>query len=441
MLRHEATYGTIAKTSQRAAKASLSPATSSPCAGGMYRKASQATTIGAGIVSHTVRMMKRLRVRRSMPYSIVPMRKFAVISAVLLGACGGGGNEVVETKNPPPPPPPTVSSTTATDGGGGAPPLKLSLADQEKLSLKTAVESLNAHDPNRFASVFAMDAQIRVSGANEINGRDAIATNMKEWFETFSQVKLGFSRVWIKDDTVVVEWVINGTHSGELFGVKGTQNQIGHYGLSIVTFDKEGGTGVKLERRYGDLGTVASQIGASKDKKTRPIPPLPQTTETIVPTGSADEAKNIDVVKTAFGALEKKDDKAFAAALDDNVEIDGFVHLDTVKGKAEGGKFLKTLTTAFPDLKIDVKNAWPIGDYAVVEYVLNGTHKGALGDVKATNRKVSFGGVDVIKVKAGKIARVWTYSSGIELMTQLGLYEPGAPPKDAVKPPPTPAKK
>lgn len=375
-----------------------------------------------------------------MPYSIGPMRKISLIGAFLVMACGGGGNEVVETKSPPPPPP-TVSSTTASDAG--APPaVKLSLADQEKLALKTSVESLNAHDPNRFASVFAPDAMIRVAGGNEISGKDAIATNMKEWFETFSQVKLGFSRVWIKDDTVVVEWVINGTHSGELFGVKGTQNQIGHYGLSIVTFDKDGGTGVKLERRYGDLGTVAAQIGASKDKKTRPIPPLPQSTETIVPTGSADEAKNLDVVKAAFGAIEKKDEKAFTAVLDDNVEIDGFVHLDTVKGKAEGAKFMKTLTTAFPDMKLEVKNAWPIGDYAVVEYVLSATHKGQLGDVKPTNRKVSFSAVDVVKVKGGKIVRGWTYSSGIELMTQLGLFEPGAPPKDAGKaPPPPPPKK
>jgi uncharacterized protein (TIGR02246 family) len=350
---------------------------------------------------------------------------------VVLFACGGG-NEVVETKNPPPPPPASTTPSSAPPDAS-APAPKLSFADQEKLALRTAVESLNAHDPQKFASVFSPDAQIRVSGGNEISGREAIAGNMKEWFETFSQVKLGFSRVWIKDETVVIEWVINGTHSGELFGVKGTQNQIGHYGLSIVTFDKDG-AGVKVERRYGDLGTVASQIGASKDKK-RPIPPLPQTTETIVPTGSADELKNLDVVKTAFAALEKKDDKAFAATLDDAVEIDGFVHLETVKGKAEGAKFVKTLTTAFPDVKIEVKNAWPIGDYAVVEYVLSGTHKGPLGDVKATNRSVKFGAVDVIKVKGGKIARAWTYSSGIELMTQLGLFEPGAPPKPTAPPP------
>lgn len=351
----------------------------------------------------------------------------ALTLGLLIAGCGGGGNEVVEVHNPPPPPPPVATALAS------APPAeKLSLADQQRRALETAVLALNGHDAAKFAALYAPDALIHVAGANDISGRDAIGANMKEWFETFSQVKIGFSRVWMKDDTVVVEWVINGTHSGELFGVKGTQNPIGHYGLSIVTFDRDG-AGVKIERRYGDLGAVATQIGASKDNSARPIPPLPQTTETIVPTGAADESKNVDVMKSAFFAIEKKSDKDFVAVLTDDVEIDGFIHLGTVQGKEEGKKFLRAITAAFPDIKIETKNAWPIGDYAVVEYQVSGTHKGALGDVKPTNRKVSFSAVDVAKIKDGKIARVWTYSSGIELMTQLGLFEPGAPPKDAPK--------
>ena len=349
-----------------------------------------------------------------------------------LAACGGG-NEVVETKLPPPPPPPTSSATAVVADAGPPAPVKLSLGDQEKLSLKTAVEAMNAHDPQKFASVYAPDALIHVAGANDVSGRDQVAANMKEWFDTFSQVKLGFSRVWIKDDTVAIEWVINGTHSGDLFGVKGTQNQIGHYGLSIVTFDKDG-AGVKSEHRYGDLGTVATQIGAAKDAKARPIPALPQTTETIVPTGAADEAKNLDAVKAVFSAIEKKSEKDFLAALADDVEIDGFIHLQTVKDKEEGKKFLKAVTTAFPDVKIEVKNAWAIGDYVLAEYTVTGTHKGQLGEIKPTNRKVSFSAADITKVKGGKLARAWTYSNGIELMTQLGQFEPGAPPKDGGKP-------
>ncbi len=72
-----------------------------------------------------------------------------------------------------------------------------------------------------FASVYADDALISVAGLNEVNGRAGVAKNMTEWFEVFSKAKLGFSRVWVKGDTMVLEWVINGTHHGELFGGEG----------------------------------------------------------------------------------------------------------------------------------------------------------------------------------------------------------------------------
>lgn len=354
------------------------------------------------------------------------------LCGALAGAACGGGNEVVEAKSPPPPAS-SLAPPPASDAG--APAVKLSLAEQEALALKTAALALNAHDPQKFAGVYAPDALIHVAGANDVSGREAVAANMREWFEAFSQVKLGFSRVWIAGDTVAIEWVINGTHSGELFGVRGTQNQIGHYGLSLVTFDKDG-SGVKTERRYGDLGAVATQIGAAKAAKARPIPPLPQTTETIVATGAESEARNLEVVKAAFAALEKKSEKDFVDALADGVEIDGFIHLQTVKGKAEGKKFFKAVTTAFPDLKIEVRAAWPIGDYVLAEYQVSGTHKGPLGDLTPTGRKVSFSAVDVVRVSDRKLARAWTYSNGLELMAQLGQFEPGSPPKGGAKPAP-----
>ena len=117
---------------------------------------------------------------------------------------------------------------------------KASLAELQQVGLAAALAGLNAHDPQKFASVYSDDAVVSVAGLNEVNGREAIAKNMAEWFEVFSKAKLGFSRVWVKGDTMVLEWVINGTHHGELFGVKGTEQPIGHYGLSVVSFSPEG---------------------------------------------------------------------------------------------------------------------------------------------------------------------------------------------------------
>jgi predicted ester cyclase len=184
---------------------------------------------------------------------------------------------------------------------------------------------------------------------------------MAEWFETFKDVKLGFSRVWAKGDTMVLEWVINGKHHGELFGVKGTEQPIGHYGLSVVTFDPDGK--VVRENRYGELGAVMTQVGAAGTKaKPRPIPPVPEKPEVIAAKGTPDEEKNLEVAKTLLGALESKKEADFTGAITDDMEHDGLFHLETSKGKDGAKKFFKSFTTAFPDAKFEVTKAFAIGD-------------------------------------------------------------------------------
>ncbi|MDB4934984.1 MAG: hypothetical protein JWP87_1956 [Labilithrix sp.] len=379
------------------------------------------------------------------------MRRFALALAVVsllsasVSACGGEEPKPVAPAPPapPPPPPPTVEPVVEAP-----PPPKPSLAEMQKAGLGTALAGLNGHDPKMFASVYADDALISVAGLNEVNGREAIAQNMAEWFEVFSKAKLGFSRVWVKGHAMILEWVINGTHHGELFGVKGTEQPIGHYGLSIVHFNNDGK--VEREDRYGELGAVMTQVGAAGAKaKPRPIPDVPAAPETIIAKG--DEDKNLDVAKTVLTALENKKEADFTAALTDDVEQDGVFHLETSKGKDGAKKFYKSFTTAFPDAKFDVKKAFAIGDYAIVMSTMTATHKGALGQIPATKRPVAVHLVDVFKIKDGKVARAWTYQNSLEMQQQLGLFQvtagnvpasQAAPAKPAATPatPATPAK-
>ncbi|MEA2747799.1 MAG: hypothetical protein QOI41_1942 [Myxococcales bacterium] len=335
----------------------------------------------------------------------------------MLGACGGDEPRPVMPAPPvEPPPAPTVVEKPAEP----PPAPKPSIAELQKAALGTALQGLNGHDPKMFASVYADDAIISVAGLNEVNGREAIAQNMAEWFEVFSKAKLGFSRVWVKGHAMVLEWVINGTHHGELFGVKGTEQPIGHYGLSIVHFNDEGK--VQREDRFGELGAVMTQVGAAGAKaKPRPIPDVPAAPETIVATGT--EEKNLDVAKTVLTALENKKEADFTAALTDDVEQDGVFHLETSKGKDGAKKFFKSFTTAFPDAKFDVKKAFAIGDYAIVMSTMTATQKGALGQIPATKRPVAVHLVDIFKIKDGKVARAWTYQNSLEMQQQLGLFQ------------------
>jgi steroid delta-isomerase-like uncharacterized protein len=212
---------------------------------------------------------------------------------------------------------------------------------------------------------------------------------------------------------MILEWVLNGTDTGKLFSGKGKSQPIGHVGLSVLFFDKDGL--VKEEHRYGDLGTVAEQTAG----KATPIPALPAAPELVAP-GASDDA-NADTAKGIYAALSAKNEADFTGKLADDVTYDG--HLGTVKGKAEAKKFFAVFTKAFPDAAFDVGGAWGVGDYAIVEYTLKATHKGPVMGMPATNRKLSVHAVDVFKLKDGKVASAQTYSNGLELLTQLGAYK------------------
>jgi uncharacterized protein (TIGR02246 family) len=359
----------------------------------------------------------------------------AVLAVVTLAACGEDPPPAVPVAPPAATaPPPATTPPVATP----APAPKPSLAEMQKAGIVAALQGLNGHDPKMFASVYADDAVISVAGLNEVKGREAIAQNMAEWFEVFSKAKLGFSRVWVKGDTMVLEWVINGTHHGELFGVKGTEQPIGHYGLSVVTFDADGK--VARENRYGELGSVMTQVGAAGTKaKPRPVPEVPAAPETILAKG--DEDKNVDVAKAALTALENKKEEAFTAVLTDDVEQDGVFHLETSKGKEGAKKFYKSFTGAFPDAKFEVTRALGIGDYAIVESTLKATQKGALGTIQPTKRPIAVHLVDIFKIKDGKVSRAWTYQNSLEMQQQLGLFSVNAGTVPASQATPAPAAK
>ena len=317
----------------------------------------------------------------------------------------------------PPPQPPVTATAEPPPAPPPAPKPKLS--DLISESMQTALGALNAHDATKFASVYAENAEITVPGLNDVAGRAGVLANMNEWFQTFSKVKLGFSRVWMKDKVVVLEWVIQGTHSGEFFGVKGKDNPIGHAGLSIVTFNDDGK--VQSEHRYGDLGTVASQLGLTKEK-VAPIPALPETTDVQQSKPEAD-AKSEALAKGALAAFEKKNPADLDAVTQEDVEYQGLLTSSSVKGRADLKKTFGTFFKAFPDAKMEPALVLGVSDYAIVEYQLKGTQQGALGPIKATKKPVSLHAVDIMQFKDGKVSRVWTFRNSAELMQQLGLFQ------------------
>jgi steroid delta-isomerase-like uncharacterized protein len=110
-------------------------------------------------------------------------------------------------------------------------------------------------------------------------------------------------------------------------------------------------------------------------------------------------------------------------------------YTDDVKFEAPGGVRLEgpeavtgyamSWLQAFPDARLNVISRTTGGDAVTQEFVFEGTHDDTLhgpgGDVPATHRRLAGRGVQVMRVRNGKICQEHLYFDQVDVMTQLGL--------------------
>ncbi len=349
---------------------------------------------------------------------------FALAVGFVLSACGG------EEKPPQTPATPVASTPAPTTQAPPEPPKeepkpKETLAQLQEKAGRGMTDATNAHDAKKLAGFYSESAVVKIAGAPaDATGREAIAQSWHKLFEAFPDYKTSASRVWAKGEVVIVEWVFNATHQGDLWGIKGTEKKVGSYGLDVLWFTPEGQ--VKEHHIYYDGGTILSQIGVTK-QKARPIPAIPSSPQVFTSKGEADEAKNADVAKAMNAAFDAKKTDDWVASMSDTIEWDDMSQPQTAKGKAEAKRFMKEMGTAFPDAKPTITNTWTFGEFVITEGSWTGTHKGAFFGMPATKKTVTSKAVDIMQFKDGKLVKGWSYSNGADFMQQLGLMpSPGA---------------
>ena len=133
--------------------------------------------------------------------------------------------------------------------------------------------------------------------------------------------------------------------------------------------------------------------------------------------------ENKAVVRGLFEAANSvKGDLSKIQPMVDRLYSPDHVHhrTDTDTHLPETLQFYETYFTAFPDLSYEIHDFFAEGDKVVARVTNTATHKGTLMGVPATDRKVSFGGVDIFRVVGGKITDEWSYPDLLGLMQQLG---------------------
>ena len=82
--------------------------------------------------------------------------------------------------------------------------------------------------------------------------------------------------------------------------------------------------------------------------------------------------------------------------------------------------FFETLTTAFPDAKLEPATLVADDEHVSVAYTLSGTHKGEFHGIAATDKRFEVRGVQIGRFENGKIAERWGSTDELGILSQLG---------------------
>lgn len=117
-------------------------------------------------------------------------------------------------------------------------------------------------------------------------------------------------------------------------------------------------------------------------------------------------------------------------ALIDALSAPNFTDHTPAPGQAPGVQGIKDVVQmfvkAFPDLRVVVEEMVAEGDLVAARFRMEGTHQGDLFGTPPTGKRVTFRGLDMVRVKDGKATDVWHYGDDMVVMAQLGVRFPAS---------------
>jgi predicted SnoaL-like aldol condensation-catalyzing enzyme len=135
-----------------------------------------------------------------------------------------------------------------------------------------------------------------------------------------------------------------------------------------------------------------------------------------------EEDKKAQVVKSLYPLWEKGDwisiEKMVSADFTDH---NPWVSAAGVSGRDSLIQSLKEFKEAFPTMRFDVLHTAVDGDMVFVHYHFTGSNDGPFMGMPATNKKLDYMGVDLIRVKDSVATEHWDYGDNITHLKQMGL--------------------
>lgn len=82
-------------------------------------------------------------------------------------------------------------------------------------------------------------------------------------------------------------------------------------------------------------------------------------------------------------------------------------------------KRLQSFRTAFPDVRLVIEEMIAEGDLVAFRFTLSGTHEGTFQGIAPTGRRVKVPGLDLVRLKDGKLTEHWGGADVNVLKAQL----------------------
>jgi steroid delta-isomerase-like uncharacterized protein len=148
--------------------------------------------------------------------------------------------------------------------------------------------------------------------------------------------------------------------------------------------------------------------------------------------------------------LEELGNKGVEDRLSEFLAPEYVAHHSGIAGIEQAREHLLTFQHCYPDMVVMVEGQAAEGDIVATWYMMRGTHLGAFGGVPATGKQITLRGVNVQRIRNGRIIEHWGGSNSLEALLELGVVRwasdlgaaapaarPGAAPNDGPAAPPS----
>jgi len=356
---------------------------------------------------------------------------FAALSLVGSVVCGCGQQEPAAAPLPAPPPAPVAAAPAPPPvEAKKEEPKPVPLTAEQKVKIyQDGWAAFNAKDFAKFQGIWADNATSEMldMGPPKL-GPAAITENAKGFSTAFPDGTAELELTLVNGNNAVGVVLMRGTQKGTyetpMGPVPATNKKVGFIAAHGIELNEAG----KVQREWlaYDGGTVAGQLGLMQMPHRKVIETGWTDKPVVVASGSDTEKANVAAFSKEVEGFNKHDAAAALASAADDLVFSELTAPADRTGKKEAVKGMEEMFKAFPDAKLDVKNAWGAGDYVVATGSWSGTNTGDMpsAHMKKTGKPVSVQFVEIDKFVGGKTKNIWIFSNGAAVAAQLGLMAP-----------------